>query len=66
MGKISDLINTTQTARLLAELTGQRWDRAKVHLYYKRGTKDFPQPDEFISGTPYWYRKTIDKYAKAK
>jgi len=64
MRDLSTLMNTTQVAELLTELTGDRWDRKKVHLYWKRGTKKFPYPDETISGIPYWYRDTIEGYAK--
>lgn len=63
MNEISSLINTTQVAKLLSEITGDRWDRKKVHLYWKYRDK-LPQPDEYIGNIPCWYRETIEKYAK--
>jgi len=64
---VYDLMNTTQVGDLLAELTGnEKWDRRKVAMYRKRGTKGFPQPDAVIGNAPYWYRDTIEKYARTE
>lgn len=61
--KLKNPINSTKAAEILAEITGKKWDRKKVHLYWKRGTKGFPYPDEMpeYSG-PLWERETIIKH----
>lgn len=62
--EMPELLNTTQVGELLAELTGENWDKRKVSVYRGRGTRNFPKPDSESSGTPLWFRETIENYAE--
>lgn len=60
----TDLLNSTDAAKLLTKMTGKNWYMKKVSAYRHSGTADFPKADRWVGGIPYWYRSTITKYAK--
>lgn len=63
--EVPDYLTTVEAARLLSQMTGERWDKRKVHLYHTRG--QFPKPDKYKRPQerwgPLWNAEKIRAYA---
>lgn len=56
-----EYLNQIQFADYLRE-QGLKYDRSKLNVYYKRGK--IPKADVELSGTPYWSKKTVERYCE--
>jgi predicted DNA-binding transcriptional regulator AlpA len=58
------LLGQEDAAQILAEITGERWDRSKVHHYWKRGV--LPEPLFLKGKSPLWSESQIRNFAKRR
>jgi hypothetical protein len=55
----NDYYNQKQFADYLSE-HGLNYDKRKLNVYFHRGK--LPEPDLKLGGTPYWERKSVEKF----
>lgn len=47
-------------------IKGAKFSPSMVHIYLKRGYKDFPEPDLYIEGRPYWKKSSVMSFVKVR
>lgn len=58
------LYNQSNFAKYLQEEHGLKFSQSKIATYYNRGS--FIKADLIINGTPYWYKSTVELYARER